>query len=257
MKKRFAAIVVSSIVAVMLAACGNSGATASQTSTAQSAQTSESRGNASASSGSAVTADEASSLAAGSAASGNSKSLIVYFDYSENMGDTSNMSADAITSASLAGQKYDGITKNDLLVMRDEIQKQTDADTFSVVVTDPYDPDYEKMVGVAQDDQNDNKKFSFVNQLPDLSGYDTIYMGMPVWWGGLPQPMVSFLDQNDFSGKTIIPFGINLGSGFGQMIDQIKKAEPNATVSDDGLTENSHTANDKVISDVDAWLKSL
>lgn len=247
MKKRFVTIALSAAIALTLAACGSSN-TASSTQTSSAAQTSTA--------GSTAAAN-ASGDAAGSTAAGNSKSLIVYFDYSENMGDTSGMSADAVTSASLSGESYDGITENDLLVMRDEIRKQTGADTFSVVVTDPYDPDYNNMVGVAQDDQNNNKTFSFVNQLPDLSGYDTIYMGMPVWWGGLPQPMVSFLDQNDFSGKTIIPFGINLGSGFGRMIDQIKEAEPDATVSDDGLTENAHTSNAEVVSDVDAWLKEL
>lgn len=255
MKKRLVSIAISAIAAVSLAACGSSNSTTAASTKAESSQTSSVQS--SSNEGTDSAAVNEASAQAGSIASGNSKSLIVYFDYSENMGDTSGMKADAITRASLAGQDYDGITKNDLLVMRDEIQKQTGADTFSVVVTDPYDPDYEKMVGVAQDDQNNNKKFSFVNKLPDLSGYDTVYMGMPVWWGGLPQPMVSFLDQNDFSGKTIIPFGINLGSGFGQMIDQIKEAEPNATVCDDGLTENAHTENDKVVSDVDSWLKGL
>lgn len=257
MKKRLVSVAISAIAALSLAACGSSNSASTAASTVQNSQVSAAAESSSNEGADSTAVNGTSAQAAGSTASGSSKSLIVYFDYSENMGDTSGMKADAITRASLAGQDYDGITKNDLLVMRDEIQKQTGADTFSVVVTDPYDPDYEKMVGVAQDDQNDNKKFSFVNKLPDLSGYDTIYMGMPVWWGGLPQPMVSFLDQNDFSGKTIIPFGINLGSGFGQMIDQIKKAEPDATVSDDGLTENAHTANDKVVSDVDSWLRGL
>lgn len=193
----------------------------------------------------------------GAVNSDGSNVLIVYFDYSENIGDTSGMSADAITSASLDGESYDGITTNDLLVMKDEIQKQTGADMFSVRVTDPYDPNYEDMVEVAQEDQNSNKQFTFEEALPDLNSYDVIYMGMPVWWGGLPQPMVCLLDQYDFSGKTIIPFGINLGSGFGSMIDQIEEAEPGATVIEDGLTENSHTANEQVISDVDSWLEEL
>lgn len=253
MKKKIMAVVLSGFMAVALAACGSSASTSS----AQSTQTSSAAAGNSAEVQTASGTDAASGAAGSTNVTGNSKSLIVYFDYSENMGDTSNMDADAITSASLDGQKYDGITENDLLVMRDEIQKQTGADTFSVRVTDPYDPDYEDMVSVAQDDQNNNKQFTFVEDLPDLSNYDTIYMGMPVWWGGLPQPMVCLLDQYDFSGKTIIPFGINLGSGFGRMVDQIKEAEPDATVSDDGLTENGHTPNSEVVSDVDSWLKSL
>lgn len=252
MKKKIITAAISALMAISLAACGNS---VSSTSSADSVQTPNTASTATADA--AGSNSSSGSAASGTAASGNGKALIVYFDYSENMGDTSKMSADAITSASLDGSKISGIKTNDLLVMKDEIKNQTGADEFSVQVTDPYDPDYDKMVNAAQEDQTNNKKFSFKNSLPDLSGYDTIYMGMPVWWGGLPQPMVSFLDQNDFSGKTIIPFGINLGSGFGQMIDQIKEAEPDATVSDDGLTENSHTANSKVISDVDAWLKNL
>lgn len=233
MKRKIIAALLGGALALSVAACGSS--TASTSTSAASSQTTTQT----------------------AAVTGNSKALIIYFDYSENMGDTSGMTADAITSASLAGATIEGVTTNDLLVMKDEIQKQTGADVYSVQVTDPYDPDYNTMVSVAQDDQNNNKQFSFKEEVPDLSQYDTIYMGMPVWWGGLPQPMVSFLDQNDFSGKTIIPFGINLGSGFGRMIDQIKEAQPDATVSDDGLTENSHTANDEVVSDVDTWLQNL
>lgn len=253
MKKKIVAAALSIAVALSLAACGSS------TSTATTQNSSDTNSSGTSETQTAEAADETgtSSQTAAATASGDSKALIVYFDYSENMGDTSGMSADAITSASLAGATIDGVTENDLLVMKDEIQKQTGADVYSVQVTDPYDPDYNSMVDVAQEDQENNKQFSFKEELPDLSQYDTIYMGMPVWWGGLPQPMVSFLDQNDFSGKTIIPFGINLGSRFGRMIDQIKEAEPNATVREDGLTENSHTPNDEVVSDVDDWLQNL
>lgn len=253
MKKKIVAAALSIAVALSVAACGSS------TSTATTQNSSDTNASGTSETQTAEAADETgtSSQTAAATASGDSKALIVYFDYSENMGDTSGMSADAITSASLAGATIDGVTENDLLVMKDEIQKQTGADVYSVQVTDPYDPDYNSMVDVAQEDQENNKQFSFKEELPDLSQYDTIYMGMPVWWGGLPQPMVSFLDQNDFSGKTIIPFGINLGSRFGRMIDQIKEAEPNATVREDGLTENSHTPNDEVVSDVDDWLQNL
>lgn len=253
MKKKIVAAALSIAVALSVAACGSS------TSTATTQNSSDTNSSGTSETQTAEAADETgtSSQTAAATASGDSKALIVYFDYSENMGDTSGMSADAITSASLAGATIDGVTENDLLVMKDEIQKQTGADVYSVQVTDPYDSDYNSMVDVAQEDQENNKQFSFKEELPDLSRYDTIYMGMPVWWGGLPQPMVSFLDQNDFSGKTIIPFGINLGSRFGRMIDQIKEAEPNATVREDGLTENSHTPNDEVVSDVDDWLQNL
>lgn len=263
-KRKWVSIVTAGVMAgAILTGCGASSGSGQQAAT-QESSTAEAAASDTSDAAQSVSSEEeaeknVTETAAGTAstsadASSGSRSLIVYFDYSENMGDTSGMTVDAITSASLAGQSYDGITKNDLLVMRDEIQEQTGADVFSVRVTEPYDPDYNNMVGVAQEDQNNNKQFTFVEELPDLSDYDTIYMGMPVWWGGLPQPMVSFLDQNDFSGKTIIPFGIHLGSRFGRMISQIEEAEPDATVDEDGLTENSHTPNAQVVSDVDAWL---
>lgn len=263
MKKHFRILTAAVLAASLLAGCG-AGAGNSAGSTQRSSESADAtnRKSDADTSDTAAGASTGDSGAAGSgtstaAASGTADALIIYFDYSENMSDTSSMDTDAITSASLAGESYKGIKENDLLVMRDEIQKKTGADVYSVQVTDPYDPDYNKMVSVAQDDQNDDKEFHFKEALPDLSGYQTIYMGMPVWWGGLPQPMVSFLDQNDFSGKTIIPFGIHLGSRFGRMVDQIEEMEPNATVSEDGLTINSHTANDEVVSAVDEWLEKL
>lgn len=260
MRKKVMTSIMAICMSMALAACGSSAQSSSSADTPVSSGSSAAQeaGNTTGSSTAGAAQEAGNTVESSTAGTGNgSDSLIVYFDYSENMGDTSAMSADAITSASLAGMTIDGITENDLLVMRDEIRRQTGADVFSVRVTEPYDPDYNTMVGVAQEDQDNNKQFTFVEDLPDLSGYSTIYMGMPVWWGGLPQPMVCLLDQYDFSGKTIIPFGINLGSGFGRMITQIEEAEPDATVNENGLTENAHTPNAEVVSDVDSWLAGL
>ena len=60
--------------------------------------------------------------------------------------------------------------------------------------------------------------------------------------GALPQPVVNVFEQMDFSGKTIIPFGIHFGSRFGRTVTQVEEYEPDATVSQDGLTINFHTA---------------
>ena len=186
-----------------------------------------------------------------------SNPLVSYFDYSENMGDTSAMDVDAITSASLDGDHPEGVAINNLLVIADEIQKQTGADVFSVRANETYDPSYDAMVEVAQEDQNNNKQFTFVEDLNDLSGYDTIYVGMPVWWSKIPQPMQVFLEQHDFTGKTIIPFGIHRGSQFGRMIGQLSELAAGATVVEAGYTVNATTANDEVRGEVDSWLESL
>ncbi|WKY42950.1 flavodoxin [Eubacteriaceae bacterium ES2] len=183
--------------------------------------------------------------------------LVLYYDYSENMGDTSGMDVDAITSASLAGESPTGVDIGNLLVIADEIQNKTGSDIFSVRANETYDPSFGEMVDVAQDDQNNDKQFTFVEDIQDLSGYDTIYIGLPVWWSKIPQPMKVFLEQHDFSGKTLIPFGIHRGSRFGQMIGQLSELAPGATVVEDGYTVNATTANDEVRDEVDSWIQNM
>jgi flavodoxin len=180
--------------------------------------------------------------------------LVAYFAYSENMGDTSGMDVDAITSASL--NRHTDNEFGNLQVMAQEAATVKDGDLFSIRVTDPYDPDYGTMVGIAQDDQRNGKQFTFVDEIENFDNYEVIYIGVPVWWSKLPQPMVSFFEEYDFSGKTIIPFGIHLGSRFGSMIDQMKELEPNATILD-GFTISADTDNDKVRAEFDAFLETV
>lgn len=181
--------------------------------------------------------------------------LILYFDYSENMGDTTDMTPDAITSASLAGEHPKGVERNNLLVIVDEIAAVTGADVFSVRASETHDPSYMVMVGPAQDDINNNRPFTFAEDV-DLADYGTIYVGMPVWWSRIPQPMKIFLENHDFSGKTVIPFGIHRGSRFGQMLTQLADLAPDATILD-GYTVSATTANDTVRGEVDEWLNGL
>ena len=130
------------------------------------------------------------------------------------------------------------------------------ADVFSIQVNEVYPPVFEDMTGIAKDDIANNKPFTFKNELKNLSDYDTIYIGVPVWWGELPQPVLVFFQQYDFSGKTIIPFGIHHGTGFGRMVNQMNEYEPNAVILD-GFTIDADTANSEVRDKFDEFLSSL
>ena len=178
--------------------------------------------------------------------------LVIYYNYAENI-EKGDLDVDAISSASLDGNVNGNV--NDLLVMAKEIQAKTGGDIFSVRTNELYPSDYSEMVYVAQDDQNDNKQFTFIEKLPDLDKYDTIYIGTPVWWGKLPQPMKVLMEENDFSGKKIIPFGIHAGSRFGSIVSQYKEYQPDADVSDDGLTVHADTKNEEAVRQVDAWFE--
>ena len=64
----------------------------------------------------------------------------------------------------------------------------------------------------------------------DISGYDTIFLGYPNWWGDLPMALYSFFDEYDFAGKTICVSVTHGGSGFSGGISTIQSLEPDAQV---------------------------
>lgn len=184
---------------------------------------------------------------------GQKNALVAYFAYSENMGDTSGMSVDAITSASVGPTNN---TEGNLQVIAQLIQESKGADIFHIVAVMPYDPEYDVMHDRAIDEQSKNERPALESKIENLDQYDVIYLGTPVWGGSLPAPVLTFLDENDLSGKTIIPFGIHLGSRFGRNLSQIADKYPSAILLD-GFTVNAGTDNNDVRVQASEWLESL
>jgi flavodoxin len=92
--------------------------------------------------------------------------------------------------------------------------------------------------------------------LQNFEQYDTIYLGYPIWRGDLPMICYTFLESYDFSGKTIIPFCINAGSGNAGTQSKIQSAVPKATVRDVLAITGTDTQNnpDSVKTAVKEWL---
>ncbi|MGN1389582.1 MAG: flavodoxin [Bulleidia sp.] len=210
-----------------------------------------------AASAAASTAAASSESTAAAAETTGSRILVMYFDQGLNSDSSGETEEDAVTSASLADYASDDIVQNDILVMKNEIISVTGADEYAIRVNETYADSYYDMVDGAQTEQNEDRQFTFRTPLPDLSDYDVIFLGTPVWWAHLPQPVVNVFEQLDFSGKTIIPFGIHLGSRFGRMLSQMAELEPDASISSDGLTISGHTGNDEAREQVDEWLAGL
>lgn len=179
------------------------------------------------------------------------KTLVAYFAYSENIGDTSNMKVDAISSASL--NRKTSNEEGNLQVMAKVIEEEMGADVCHILMKEPYDPDYSTMLPVAIDQMENEDWPALQDKIENLNDYYVIYVGTPVWNAVLPPAMHTFFAENDLSGKTIVPFGIHLGSGFGRMIDEMKELAPQANVVE-GFTINASTANDKVESEFREWL---
>ena len=86
----------------------------------------------------------------------------------------------------------------------------------------------------------------------DVSGYDTILLGFPIWWYIAPTIINTFLEAYDFSGKTIVLFATSGGSGFGQAVALLQPSAPNAAIREGKLLNGRQTADG-----LKAWVDSL
>ena len=85
---------------------------------------------------------------------------------------------------------------------------------------------------------------------PDMSRYDTVFLGFPIWWYVEPRIVDTFLESHDFSGKTIVPFATSGGSGLGKAPQRMATLAPGATVTEGRLLNSRLDADD-----LRAWAK--
>lgn len=87
----------------------------------------------------------------------------------------------------------------------------------------------------------------------DISKYDTILLGFPIWWYVAPTIVNTFLESHDFSGKTIILFATSGGSGFGNTVRELKPSVSDDTVIREGKILNGNPS----VSELEKWVKGL
>ena len=105
------------------------------------------------------------------------------------------------------------------------------------------------------DDIEEGTDTAAIAETVDLSGYDTVYLGFPNWWGDMPMILYTFLDEYDLSGKTIAPFNTSGGSGFSGSLDTIAEMEPEAEITE-GLSLGDGEAED-CTDEVAEWLADI
>lgn len=110
-------------------------------------------------------------------------------------------------------------------------------DTFRIVESDTYPHSYSDTVrrNVEKEQANARPAIANLSQIPDMSVYDTIILGSPIWNSQPPMIMRTFLEAFDLSGKTIYPFCTYDMSRLGSTISVYRSTAPEATVSDKGL----------------------
>ena len=152
------------------------------------------------------------------------------------------------------------IDKGNTAIVAEMIAEQTGADLFEVLPADDHYPmTYDALTDVAKQEQNDNARPAYSGELPDLSKYSTIFIGAPVWWGDWPMIMYTVFENNDFSGKTLIPFSTHEGSGLSGFDEKLAGACPNSTVGKGLAIEGNDAQNnqEKARESVSSWLAEL
>ncbi|MBR1796851.1 MAG: flavodoxin [Clostridiales bacterium] len=113
-----------------------------------------------------------------------------------------------------------------------ELAKELDADFYEITPLVPYtadDLDWQDRGSRSNAEMEDNKtRPSMAGTMPDISKYDEIYLGFPLWWGKAPRIINTFLEGADFTGKKIIPFATSGGSEYGKASDDLIPSAPGA-----------------------------
>lgn len=133
------------------------------------------------------------------------------------------------------------------------ISRLTGGDLFRIETVKPYPVDYHKTTEVAKEELRQNAKPDLAGHVAAMAEYDAVFLGYPNWWGTMPMAVFTFLEEYDFSGKTIAPFCIHEGSGLGRSEKDIGKLCANATVLQ-GLQIKGGSVN-KAEGEIEAWLK--
>lgn len=112
--------------------------------------------------------------------------------------------------------------------------------------------------GKTESDGINDQTVSVQSEPEQMSEYDTIFFGFPVWWYDLPMPIWTFLENFDFSSKTIIPFFSHEGSSNGaNALPTVERLATGATVrSDDALSMRGGNV-DGSENDVRMWVQGL
>lgn len=123
------------------------------------------------------------------------------------------------------------IAKGNTEVIAEYIRDLVNADLFKVEPQLPYAKDYKTCVEEAKERQASHDAPILV-PVPDISSYEVIYIGAPVYWDVLPAEMVTALKDIDFTGKIIRPFTTHEGGGLGNIPTQLKKICEGAVITE-------------------------
>ena len=174
--------------------------------------------------------------------------LIAYFSWAENA--VLEEGVDAMTSPSVSDP-------GNVQQLAGWIQEETGGELFSIQVTDPYPSDWDACLERANEERGQDARPALVEpQVENLEQYDRVFLGYPNWWYGVPMVLLTFLEENDLSGKDVYLFCSHGTGGLARSVEIITEAVPEANISDnifDCYEEDAPASQ----GDIQAWVAEL
>ena len=139
--------------------------------------------------------------------------------------------------------------------MAQQIVTLTGADLFRIEPATPYPEDYTECTEVALEERDTDARPAIKEEVGNWSGYDTVFIGCPVWWHTAPMIICTFAESYDFAGKTVVPFCTYASTYRDETLARIVELTSGAEAHLDGLGLTGGRLNDE--SNVENWLREI
>ena len=140
-------------------------------------------------------------------------------------------------------------------VIANQIHGLVGGEIFEIVSVNPNPTDYDTVVEQARKELKASHRPKLKSKLENVKPYDAIFVGYPNWWGTFPMPVATFLEETDFTGKTVVPFCTHEGSRLGKSVANLTKLCPRAKTLEGLAIRGGSVTNAR--DDLAQWIKRL
>lgn len=177
-----------------------------------------------------------------------SRVLVAYFSWADNA--VIDGEVDAVASPSVTAP-------GNVQQLAQWVSERTGGDLFSIQVTEPYSSDWDACLERANQERAEDARPELTASVEQLERYDTVFLGYPNWWYGVPMALLSFLEENDLSDKQVYLFCSHGTGGLASSVEQIDEALPDSTALSENVFDVYEEDASSSQQDILAWLEEL
>lgn len=174
--------------------------------------------------------------------------LVAYFSWADNA--VIDGEVDAVASPSVTAP-------GNVQQLAQWVSERTGGALFSIQVTDPYSSDWDACLERANQERAEDARPELTASVEQLERYDTVFLGYPNWWYGVPMALLSFLEENDLSDKQVYLFCSHGTGGLASSVEQIDEALPDSTALSENVFDVYEEDAASSQQDILAWLEEL